>query len=130
MTCDLSRPSQLTQQSTPIWASTNLFNTPLPIRKAQMLIFDSVFYHLPASLSPQRRAELSTVLDANGGQEVELRRSKLTHVVTNTNRFEGWEGVKERETVKVVTVRFRSFFRTYSSILIELVCVFFIGSMG
>jgi hypothetical protein len=72
---------------------------------SNMLIFDSVFYHLPLSLSPQRRTELSSVLDANGAQQVQLNRSKLTHVITNTNRFEGWESVKDREGVKVVTVR-------------------------
>jgi hypothetical protein len=73
-----------------------------------MLIFDSVFYHLPLSLSPQRRIELFFVLDANGAQEVELNKSKVTHVITNTNRFEGWEDVKQRASVKVVCVRILS----------------------
>jgi hypothetical protein len=70
-------------------------------KTATMPIFNDVLYYLSQSLPPQRQQSLSTLLLANGAVQASL--SKATHVVTNTRRFEGWQGVGQN--VAVVTER-------------------------
>ncbi|KAF9463519.1 hypothetical protein BDZ94DRAFT_1308637 [Collybia nuda] len=63
-----------------------------------MHLFSGVHYYLSSSLSSQRQAELAHVLDNNGGAQVEsISSPALTHLVANTNRYEGWQDVAARE---------------------------------
>lgn len=78
--------------------------TDVDLTLTAMPIFDEVLYHLASSFSPQRKAELSNVLEANGASPEPL--STATHVITNSNRFEGWQSVGD--DVAVVTVRTRA----------------------
>ncbi|KAJ3510240.1 hypothetical protein NLJ89_g4795 [Agrocybe chaxingu] len=63
-------------------------------------IFAGITYHLASSLPPTRAEELAFVLDAHGGQaadkELGVKDPKLTTVVSNSVRFEGWEVVAAR----------------------------------
>lgn len=74
-----------------------------------MHLFDGVHYYLSSSLSPQRCTQLSLLLDNNGAVHTQsVDDSTLTHVITNSNRFEGWQDVASMEgagKVAVVTVR-------------------------
>ncbi|TFK48096.1 hypothetical protein OE88DRAFT_1685439 [Heliocybe sulcata] len=63
----------------------------------QMHVFEDVYYFLAPSLSAQRRQELATVLDANGATPVDL--DQATHVITNSNNFEGRQLVGEDAAV-------------------------------
>ena len=71
-----------------------------------MAYFDGVRFYLSSSLSDERRAELKHVLLKYGGREAKAI-SGATHVITDTNKFEGCQDVG-RDT-DVVTVRFTYF---------------------
>ena len=64
-----------------------------------MPIFDDVLYFVSLSLPLQRQFDLSNLLLANGATEASV--DQATHIVTNTNRFEGWRRIKDN--VAVVT---------------------------
>ncbi|KLO16256.1 hypothetical protein SCHPADRAFT_901651 [Schizopora paradoxa] len=64
------------------------------------MIFKSVRYFLPHSLTAERRDELTKILNANGGEEA-ARLDVATHVITNSHVFEGYQNVSEN--VAVVT---------------------------
>ena len=64
-----------------------------------MPIFTDVLYFVSPSLPEERHLEVSELLLANGGLGSAL--NEATHVITNTNRFEGWQTV--REGVAIVT---------------------------
>ena len=66
-----------------------------------MAIFDGVVFHLSSSLSDERRAELKHVLLKGGAREAKSIHL-ATHVVTNTNKFEGCQDVEAQ--VAVITV--------------------------
>jgi hypothetical protein len=67
-----------------------------------MTLFDGVVFHLSSSLSDERRAELKHVLVQNGAKQAKTIHL-ATHVITNTNKFEGCQDVYQE--VAVVTVR-------------------------
>ncbi|TFK35317.1 hypothetical protein BDQ12DRAFT_714751 [Crucibulum laeve] len=61
------------------------------------LTFAGVRYHLASCLSISRVNNLRHALNANGSTEAAgLEDETLTHVVTDSHRFEGWEVVEER----------------------------------
>jgi hypothetical protein len=62
-----------------------------------MDLFSGVHYHLSSSLSSKRQAELTYVLDNNGGSPVDSLDPTLTHFITNSNLYEGWQDVTTRE---------------------------------
>lgn len=66
-----------------------------------MSIFSRVKYHLSPSLPPELQSNLSYALEANGATKVAL--GKATHIITDSNQFEGWQTVQDG--VAVVTVR-------------------------
>ncbi|KAG5651886.1 hypothetical protein H0H81_007043 [Sphagnurus paluster] len=74
-----------------------------------MHLFDGVRYLLSPSLPEQRALDLSQALENDGAVRVNsLDDPSLTHIITNTNRFERWQDVAEREeakTLHVVTTR-------------------------
>ncbi|KAJ7770143.1 hypothetical protein DFH07DRAFT_266653 [Mycena maculata] len=59
-----------------------------------MKIFLSVNCYLPETLPQERRSEIAYVVEANFGKIVESIQS-ASHIVTNSNRFEGWQDVAE-----------------------------------
>lgn len=63
--------------------------------------FRSFKCYLPETLPPQRRSEITYVLECNFGEVVDAIHS-ATHIVTNSSRFDGWQNVDE--DVKVVSV--------------------------
>jgi len=75
----------------------------LPLNQSN--IFSGVRFTLSSSFSQARAAEIRHILEINGGVYTEegLKDPKLTAVVSNTNRFEGWELLSEKEGVDVVT---------------------------
>lgn len=93
-----------------------------------MHLFTGVHYYLSSSLSSQRQAELAHVLDNNGGSHINSIASPiLTHLITNTNRYEGWQDVAAREEageLAVVTVN-----GTLCGYVLLLICVI-LGQMG
>jgi len=67
-----------------------------------MALFDGVVFHLSPSIPAERTAELKHVLLENGA--VQAKSIHLaTHIITDTNKFEGCQDVDPR--VFVVTVR-------------------------
>ncbi|KAH0588548.1 hypothetical protein H2248_004377 [Termitomyces sp. 'cryptogamus'] len=63
-----------------------------------MHLFDGVRYSLSTSLSESRINELSHVLDSNGASCVQsIDDAALTHFITNSNSFEGWQEIATRE---------------------------------
>lgn len=73
----------------------------------QHQFFAAIRYIIASSLPTSRADELKHVLDTNGAVYLPngLHDSSLTTVITNSNRFEGWEVVNaQRErVVEVVT---------------------------
>ncbi|KAF8625140.1 hypothetical protein AX17_006918 [Amanita inopinata Kibby_2008] len=65
-----------------------------------MAIFDNVAFYLPSSLPEERREELKYVLVNNGAKEASSL-TKATHIITDTNKFEGCQSVADG--VAVVT---------------------------
>ncbi|KAF6753926.1 hypothetical protein DFP72DRAFT_1127657, partial [Ephemerocybe angulata] len=57
-----------------------------------MKLFDSITFHLSPSLRHETRDLLQHVLLANGAAAAGTL-GDATHVITNSNRYEGWEGV-------------------------------------
>ncbi|KAF6753937.1 hypothetical protein DFP72DRAFT_1170674 [Ephemerocybe angulata] len=57
-----------------------------------MKLFDSIVFHLSPSLRHETRDLLQHVLLANGAKAAGTL-GDATHVITNSNRYEGWEGV-------------------------------------
>jgi hypothetical protein len=74
-----------------------------------MNLFDDVYYRLASSFSSIRVDELSHILEINGAKLAQSIDDKaLTHFITNSNRFEGWQDIAAREEageVSLVTVR-------------------------
>ncbi|KAK2464910.1 hypothetical protein APHAL10511_002986 [Amanita phalloides] len=60
--------------------------------ESRMAIFDGVIFHLPSSLPAERRAELKYVLVQNGAKNARSIHV-ATHIITNTNKFEGCQDV-------------------------------------
>ncbi|THV02405.1 hypothetical protein K435DRAFT_717243 [Dendrothele bispora CBS 962.96] len=65
-----------------------------------MLLFENVKYHLSESLSSEAVARLAHVLNTNGATRAQSLQD-ATHVITNSNRFEGWQNIPD--TITVVT---------------------------
>jgi hypothetical protein len=68
-----------------------------------MLLFLDVKYYLSPSLPQELQSKLSIALADDGATRVPL--DEASHVITNSNQFEGWETVAD--TVLIVTVRVR-----------------------
>jgi len=68
-------------------------------------LFASVRYIIASSLPVQRADQLRHILDINGAVYVEKGSldTTLNTVITNSQRFEGWENVVKREQVRVVS---------------------------
>jgi hypothetical protein len=66
-------------------------------------LFASIRYIIASSLPVQRSDQLRHVLDINGAVYVEkgLLDPTLNTIITNSNRFEGWEDVSQRVQVVV-----------------------------
>jgi hypothetical protein len=73
----------------------------LSLLSSSMQLFNSIRYYLSPTLTPEKREFLQYTLENNGAKAAGL--SEATHVVSNSDRFEGWQDVGE-ECV-VVTVR-------------------------
>lgn len=65
-----------------------------------MAIFDGVRYYLSPSISPDQTTLLYNLLEDHGAVQEEL--SDASHIVTDSDRFEGWQSIEE--DVAVVTV--------------------------
>lgn len=84
----------------------------LPVRRAatspssimSKTIFDGVRYYLAPSIAPYVVRTLMNLLDNNGAVQEEL--SDATHIITNSERFEGWQTI--RKDAYVVTVRYNT----------------------
>ena len=70
------------------------------------MIFNGVSYHLSSSLPPSRAQELDVVLINNGATPADSL-ATATHVVTNSNQFEGWQNVAENTLVVTVSLPLR-----------------------
>ncbi|TFY62070.1 hypothetical protein EVG20_g6835 [Dentipellis fragilis] len=57
-----------------------------------MPLFEDVKFFFPPSLSPERQAQFTVFLTANGASPVPL--DEATHVITNSHEFEGKEDLK------------------------------------
>lgn len=66
-----------------------------------MPLFESVQFHISSCVPPERQEQLLHVLKSNGGNEANSL-DEATHVITTSNRFEGWQ--EAGENVSVVTV--------------------------
>lgn len=64
--------------------------------------FKAVVFHLPNSWPAERAEQLRLALESHGGKAASTI-ADATHIITNTDRFEGWHDVKDR--ISVVTVR-------------------------
>jgi hypothetical protein len=64
-----------------------------------MAVFDDVLYFVSSSLPLQCRFDISNLLLNNGAVAAPL--DQATHVITSTNRFDGWQIVSK--AVAVVT---------------------------
>lgn len=90
-----------------------------------MAVFDDVRYWLSESLPPERQDIQRNYLDSNGAQAVDSIED-ATHIITNSEQFEGWKRVEDGDiNAAVVTVCVRGR-RSY-------VCgrsFFLLGAMG
>jgi len=70
------------------------------------VIFTNFLYHISSSYPSKRIEELQTALDKYGGKRHDGNDLEgVNLIITNSLRFEGWERVKGKEGVLVVTVR-------------------------
>jgi hypothetical protein len=69
-----------------------------------MKLFRSVKHYLPETLPQERRSDLASVIESNGGQKAQTIHS-ATHIITNSYRFQGWQDVPQG--VEIVTVRLK-----------------------
>ena len=67
-----------------------------------MQLFSSIRYYLSPTLTQEKREFLQYTLDNNGAKAAGSL-SEATHVISNSDRFEGWQDVGEETAV--VTVR-------------------------
>ena len=69
------------------------------------LLFVSITYYIAPSFPPNRIEELDAVLQEYGGNRAEggLKDEKLTTVIANSPRWEGWEEIGEDSNIDVVT---------------------------
>jgi hypothetical protein len=81
-----------------------------------MQLFSSIRYYLSPTLTPEKREFLQYTLENNGAKAAGSL-SEATHVVSNSDRFEGWQDVGG-ECV-VVTVRI---IHHLLAVLIEFQC--------
>ncbi|KAJ7703113.1 hypothetical protein B0H17DRAFT_1041781 [Mycena rosella] len=58
------------------------------------MFFESVKFYLPETFDPQRRSQITHGIERNGGESADTIHS-ATHVITNSNRFQGWQDVDE-----------------------------------
>ena len=69
-------------------------------------LFFDVKYYLTPTLSPNVIANVALTLSKNGGVAASSL-ADVTHIITNTIRFEGWRDAKKGAAV--VTVRFTNY---------------------
>jgi len=70
-------------------------------------IFSKFTYHIPPSYSPERIKDLQNALDRYGGKLHDGKDLEgVNLIITNSLRFEGWESVKGKDGVIVVTVSY------------------------
>ncbi|KAJ7725655.1 hypothetical protein DFH07DRAFT_1066876 [Mycena maculata] len=62
-------------------------------------IFQGVEFHLPSSLPPERRVELTRLLTNHGATTADSV-FEATHVITNSETFEGWRDVDPEKVVR------------------------------
>lgn len=75
------------------------------LANCERMLFSTIKYHISSSVSPHRKLELTSVLDANGAHGVPL--TEATHIISDSTEFEGWQDVNPN--VAVVSVSLRSF---------------------
>ncbi|RXW21707.1 hypothetical protein EST38_g4150 [Candolleomyces aberdarensis] len=63
-----------------------------------MQLFSSIRYYLSPTLTPEKREFLQYTLDNNGARAAESL-SEATHVISNSDRFEGWQDLREETAV-------------------------------
>ncbi|KAJ3989917.1 hypothetical protein F5890DRAFT_975129 [Lentinula detonsa] len=69
-------------------------------------LFDKVVIYLPSSLAPVRVQQLSHLIESHGGTVTRsVDDATVTHVVTNSHRFEGWQSFQGENSRPVCTVR-------------------------
>lgn len=80
-------------------------SSPGPQGPSTQELFPSIRYIIASSLPAQRSDQLRHVLDINGAVYLEqgLSDPTLNTIITNSNRFEGWEDVAANKRVRVVT---------------------------
>ena len=72
---------------------------------ASPAVFSSIRYAIASSLPAHRADQFRHVLDTNGASYLPkgIPDPSLNTLITNSNRFEGWEDVATRAGVRVVT---------------------------
>jgi hypothetical protein len=67
------------------------------------MIFNGVKYHLPSTLPHERQLELEYLLNQHKATRADSV-FDATHVITNSETFEGWQEVQKKAGTSVVTV--------------------------
>jgi hypothetical protein len=67
---------------------------------SELSIFADVRYYIAPTLAPELAGELARILNANGGTHVALEHA--THVISNTDKYDGWQTAPD--STHVVTV--------------------------
>ncbi|KAJ7178477.1 hypothetical protein C8R43DRAFT_1117863 [Mycena crocata] len=65
-------------------------------------LFHSIAFYLPETLSEERRYEITLAVTSNGGEQANSIDS-ATHIITNSNRFQGWQDAQDSKTVQIVS---------------------------
>lgn len=68
---------------------------------AESALFADVRYYLSPTLSKQTLQEFANILDVNEAEHVD-RPQDATHVISNTDRFDGWESVPQSTVMVTV----------------------------
>lgn len=89
-----------------------VITTRLPLFESSVLrtvilmaqLFAKAVIYLPSSFSPLRIQQLTHLIESHGGIATRSP-DGATHVVTNSHRFEGWQGFQGDDAKPVCTVR-------------------------
>lgn len=92
-------------QQTIIPVLVDMSSSPGPEELPEKELFTSVCYIIASSLPGERADQLRHILDINGAVYLEkgLVDTTLNTIITNSNRFEGWEDAARRQNIRVVS---------------------------
>ena len=81
-----------------------------------MSLFAAVNFYIASSIPQKRQIEVASSLEFNGATPVDTP-EEATHVITNSDRFNGWQDVKQGAVIVTVSRYLKLVFLSVESLL-------------